>query len=76
MLTCKELTALVTEYLEGRMSLEERLEFQKHAGLCRDCRNYLDQMKVTVEMLGEVPADPIPDDMMAELLAHFDSWKK
>ena len=57
------------------MSLEERLEFQKHVGLCRHCREYLHQMKITVDTLGAMPAEPVPAPVMGELLDKFRHWK-
>lgn len=75
-LTCEEMTELVTNYLEEKMSLQDRLDFQKHIGLCRHCREYLHQMKVTVETLGAMPADPVPAEMMGDLLHKFRGWKE
>jgi predicted anti-sigma-YlaC factor YlaD len=76
MLTCQELTELVTDYLEGRLNGEERLRFDKHVGLCRHCRSYLSQMRTTVDLLGEVPDEPVPDHVMEELQGRFAEWKK
>jgi hypothetical protein len=76
MLTCSEMTELITEYLEGSMSLEERLDFQKHVGLCRHCREYLHQMKLTVDTLGAMPPEPVPALVMGELLTKFRHWKE
>ena len=74
-LTCVEMTELITDYLEGSMGLEQRLAFQKHVGLCRHCREYLHQMKLTVDTLGAMPADPVPAPVMDELLSRFRHWK-
>jgi anti-sigma factor RsiW len=71
MLTCKEITELVTDYLEGGMSFWQRVRFQVHLGTCRNCRAYLRQMKLTVKTLGNVPREPIPADVRDELLARF-----
>ncbi len=76
MLTCKEVTELVTDYLEGRMSTEERLAFDKHVGLCRHCRAYLSQMRTTIGALGMMPPEPVPDHVMDELQERFAEWKK
>lgn len=75
MLNCKQLTELVTDYLEHKMSLGDRLRFQMHLGMCRHCRAYLRQMKLTIETLGHLPAEPMPDDVRSELLQRFKSWK-
>lgn len=75
MLSCKEITQLVTEYVEGALSLRDRLRFQLHIGMCRHCRAYLRQMKLTAKTLGYLPEPELPPDLEAELLARFESWK-
>ena len=75
MLTCQELTELVTDRLEGRLSLADRLRFHLHLGLCRHCRAYLRQMKRTIGLTAEVPPEPMPEDVQRELLARFRTWK-
>ena len=77
MLTCKEITELVTDYLEGRMSLADRMRFQMHIGMCKHCRAYLKQMKATVTVLGQVPDDAeMPDDVRDELRKRFADWHR
>ena len=75
MLTCQEMTQLVTDYLEGQMDEDERLRFQKHLGLCRDCRSHVGKMRGMVDTLGKLPEEPIPDDVMGVLLERFRDWK-
>jgi anti-sigma factor RsiW len=75
MLTCKQITDLITDYLEGRLPWMDRLRFQMHVGMCQHCRKYLRQMKLSVAVLGAMPAEPVPDDVMQSLLARFDGWK-
>lgn len=76
MLTCRELTDLVTDYLEGRQTFVERLRFQMHVGMCRHCRAYLQQVKQTIRALGELPPEPIPPDVQQALLERFRDWKR
>lgn len=76
MLSCQQITELVTEYLEGKMDAERRLEFDKHMGLCRHCRVYLKQMQSTVDMMGKLPDEPVPDGVMAELQQTFKQWNE
>lgn len=71
MLTCKELTEIVTDYLEGRLSFMQRLQFHMHVGMCRHCRAYLRQMKMTVKTLGKLPDEPIPPGVRDALLERF-----
>ncbi|MBI4584613.1 MAG: zf-HC2 domain-containing protein [Planctomycetes bacterium] len=76
MITCRDLTELVTDYLEGRLSLLERIKFQFHLGMCSHCRAYIRQMKQTIQMLGKLPEEPIPPDIREELLRRFQNWKR
>lgn len=71
MLTCQQLTEIVTEYLEGRMSFWRRAQFQMHLGMCKHCRAYIHQMKTTVRTLGSLPQEQMPADIKAELLKRF-----
>lgn len=73
MLTCQQLTEVLAEYLEGRMSFWRRMEFQMHLGMCKHCRAYVAQMKTTVRTLGSLPQEPMPPAIKAELLARFSS---
>jgi anti-sigma factor ChrR (cupin superfamily) len=75
MLTCKEITDLVTEYAEGSLSFMDRIRFQMHIGMCRNCRRYVRQVKATAGALGLLPAPEMPPELEAELLRRFESWK-
>lgn len=71
MLTCKELTELLTEYLEGSMPLMQRLELRVHLMMCKNCRAYVRQAKMTIATLGKLPAEPLPDAVREQLLQHY-----
>ena len=75
MLTCQELTELVTDYLEGRLSLWDRMRFLLHIGMCKHCRAFLRDRKLTIQTVGKMPPDPIPPDVRDELLDKFRNWK-
>jgi anti-sigma factor RsiW len=76
MLTCRELTELVTDYVEGRLSFLDRLRFQMHLGMCRHCRAYLRQFKQTIQALGKLPPESIPPEVQQALLERFRDWKR
>lgn len=77
MLSCKEVTEIVTDYVEGRMRLVDRMRFQMHVGMCKHCRAYLRQMKATVAALGRLPDDaPMPDGVRDELRERFARWNQ
>lgn len=76
MLTCRQLTELVTDYLEGRLSLRQRLRFEVHVGMCSHCRAHLRQMKQTIRTLGMLPEDAVPPEALNQLLQRFRDWKR
>jgi hypothetical protein len=79
MLSCRDITELVTEYLEGRMSFGRRMKFHMHVGMCRHCREYLRQMKLTIKTLRRLPADDerpaMPAEVERDLVERFQNWK-
>jgi hypothetical protein len=54
-MTCQELVDLVTAYLEGELSPQERDRFDAHRQACPDCRAHVSQMRFTVAALGQLP---------------------
>ena len=59
--TCREMSELVTAYLERAVSLRTRLDMVWHLARCPACRRYYDQMRRTVRLLGSRrPAPPAP----------------
>ncbi len=76
MLTCREITELVTAYAEGSLSFMDRLRFQMHIGMCRNCRRYVRQVKATAAALGKLPPPEVPPELEQELLRRFESWKQ
>jgi predicted anti-sigma-YlaC factor YlaD len=76
MLTCQQITELVTDYLEGRMSFGDRWRFRMHVGMCRHCREYLRQMRTTIDTVGRLPDEPMPEHVRDELLERFRTWSR
>ena len=74
-LTCRELVELVTDYLEGSLTPEERMRFEEHLLVCEGCSAYVDQLRKTIEVVGALQEDSIPHQMRDNLLAAFRAWK-
>lgn len=55
--TCRDMSELVTDYMERATSLRLRLAMWWHLWRCEACRRYFDQVRRTVALLGrgEVP---------------------
>jgi anti-sigma factor RsiW len=61
-LWCQELVELVTEYLENRLTAEDRVRFEKHLLTCPPCTSYLAQMRTTIELAAELGTPPAASD--------------
>ncbi len=75
-ISCRELVALVTEYLEESLSGPLRTRFEAHLAACEGCAGYLDQMRATVVALGRLPPEDLPADVRARLLDAFRTWQR
>jgi anti-sigma factor (TIGR02949 family) len=75
-LTCAELVMLVTEYLDGALSPEDRARFQEHADACPDCGDHLEQMRITIAAAGRLREEQVPAPARAALLDAFRDWKR
>ena len=73
-LTCAQVVELVTEYLEGGLSDADRARFEAHLSVCDGCTNYLDQMRVTIAVVGHVREEDLSDELKAGLLTAFRGW--
>ncbi len=75
MLSCQELTELLTDYLEGEISFADRVRFRMHQAMCPSCKLYVDQMKVTVDSLGAIPAPDLTPGVEEDLMQAFREWR-
>ena len=73
---CQELVELVTEYLEDRLSPDDRLRFEQHLDQCVACRAYLEQFRETIRVLGSLPQESLSTESRTALLHAFRGWSK
>ncbi len=74
-MACQELVEFVTDYLEDRLSVSERIRFETHLAECSDCRTYLDQMPLTLRALGRHSEETIESEARERLLDVYRAWK-
>ena len=66
-MTCEQVAARVTDYLDGALTTDERVRFERHLERCEDCRAFAAQFAQTVNALGGVRADE-PDPVGLDAL--------
>lgn len=76
-LTCQQLVELVTEYLEGAMDSTTQERFATHIALCRPCEEYVDQVRLTIGLLGRLDSDQANTyNPPPKLLEIFRGWRE
>ena len=70
-LSCGELVQLITEYLEGTLEALDRMRFEAHLALCPGCETYLEQMRLTVRLLGSLREEDVPAPARGRFLRAF-----
>ena len=74
-LTCRELVELITDYFENVMPLDIRSQFERHISDCHGCKGYLDQVRQTIRLTGQLSDDSLDSDVRERLLSAFRDWK-
>lgn len=73
-LSCQELVELVTDYLEGALSAEERERVERHLDACEGCHTYVEQMRQTIELTGRLTVEDVSPEAERALLEAFRAW--
>jgi anti-sigma factor RsiW len=77
-LTCIAFVEVVTDYLEGTLTVVHRERFERHFGACPNCHRYLEQLRRTMELAGQLRAtdvDALAPHARDELLAAFHDYR-
>ena len=75
-LSCQELVELVTDYLDGTLPPADRVRFDAHIAGCDDCHTYLEQIRVTIALIGSLLPEQLDPAAEAALLEAFRDWKR
>jgi anti-sigma factor RsiW len=75
-MSCQELVELVTDYLEGALSPADLRRFEQHISGCDHCTTYIEQLRETIVLVGQITLDDISPDAEAELLGAFRGWAR
>ena len=75
-ISCQEVVELVTDYVEQALPADEAAVFEQHLNFCDGCVRYVDQVRKTIDVVGELRAEDIPDDTKEHLLTAFRDWRR
>lgn len=69
--TCKQMTDLVFDYLNDKLSPNVKRDFQHHLQICPDCVNFLNTYKKTVSVTRSIRPEEIPPKVRNNILDFF-----
>jgi predicted anti-sigma-YlaC factor YlaD len=75
-LSCREVVEILSDYLEGAMTPEDRVRLEEHLTDCDGCTAYLEQLRVTIRLSGRLSEDAVSAEGMAPLLEAFRAWRR
>lgn len=55
-LPCRAVAARATDYLEGALGPATRVRLEAHLAACPGCRHFVNQLRLTVRLLGLLPS--------------------
>jgi anti-sigma factor RsiW len=74
-ISCREVVRLITDYLEGTLSVRDRRRFERHLRGCDGCTTYVEQMRETIRLTGTIEEEDLSPEAREELLHAFRDWK-
>lgn len=69
MKTCEEYEALVSDFLDGELSAEDRAEVAEHLASCPTCQRYFDDLVAMHDAFDRIGEVPVPEDFTEQVMA-------
>jgi predicted anti-sigma-YlaC factor YlaD len=75
-LDCGAAVDLVADHLEGATSFDQDRGLDLHLAGCDGCRDYLEQVRTMLRVVGRPVVDAVPPRTMAGLLRALRDWRR
>ena len=75
MITCQQLTELVSPYLEDTLDPAERERLEAHLAACAHCVMHVEQLRATIVICGHVETETLTPGAREDLAAAFRAWR-
>jgi anti-sigma factor RsiW len=73
---CRDAVALMSDYLDQRLSRRDSKNLERHLADCPHCHEYLEQLRATIDALGHASPDDLTPDALDELVAVYRRWRQ
>ena len=74
-IVCRQAVQLMAGYLDGVLPARDRARLEAHLTDCPHCSEYLAQLRATIDSLGRVEPDDLPEETLDELVALYRRWQ-
>ena len=74
-LVCQQAVELISDYLDGSLSRSDRKRLERHLAACDACGAYLEQVRVTVELSGQVEPEDLDPEVLEGLVDLFEQYR-
>jgi anti-sigma factor RsiW len=74
-LVCRDAVALMAAYLDDALPASDRTRLEGHLADCPHCSEYLAQIRVVIDVSGEVTPDALDDEALDELVDLYRLWR-
>ncbi len=75
-LVCRDAVALMSDYLDGRLSESDRARLERHLEACPHCTEYLAQLRITLAAAGSAQPDDLSDEALDDLVELYRQWRR
>lgn len=72
---CRELSILLVDYLDGRLSRSVSIKIEKHIKECCECEEFFERYRECIEALRDLEID-VPDDLEVKLFRLIEEIKR
>ena len=69
---CSHIVSLLSDYLDGRLPADVRLDLEQHLGGCSECATFVESFRSTVTLLQTLTDADLPEELRLRLKAFLD----
>lgn len=74
-LVCRQAVELMSDYLDGALTDQDRVRLEAHLADCPHCSAYLAQLRATIDALGTATPEDLPDQAVDDLVELYQRWR-
>lgn len=67
--TCKDIAKQASDYVDGHLTVRQRLAFACHLLVCGQCREFLHQLRLALRFYHQLPAKELSPQEAAAIVA-------